>query len=213
MQMKTSRRVFTLSTLAASLAIALPAVAQNQLRDGTEFRSIKPARPTDDAKRIEVVEFFWYACPHCNVLEPTLQEWVKKQGPDVHFRKVHVNFNPKHQQLYYTLEALGREKELSSKVFYRIHGEKDMLDVPGNMADFLSQFGVNKKQFTDTFASFGVKNAMSRATASQEGYKVDGVPAFTVNGKFMTAPSMAGSNAAALAVLDHLIAQERKLRK
>ncbi len=211
--MKTSRRVFTLTTLAASLALALPAQAQNKPREGTEFRAVKPSRPTEDAKRIEVVEFFWYACPHCNVLESSLQEWAKKQSADVHFRKVHVNFNPKHQQLYYTLEALGREKELSPKVFYRIHGEKDMLDVPGKMADFLSQFGVDKKQFLDAYNSFGVKNAMSRASASQDGYKIDGVPAFTVNGKYMTAPSMAGSNPAAFVVLDHLIAEERRLRK
>jgi thiol:disulfide interchange protein DsbA len=195
-------------------AVAGPALAQQAKApaEGFEYKAIKPTQPTDaPAGKVEVVEFFWYGCPHCNVLEPALKDWVKRLPPDVSFRKVHVPFQVQaHQQLFYTLETLGKSDELGDKVFAAIHTDRQRLDTPEAMADLVSRYGVDRKQFLDTYASFGVRTKMQRATQLAAGYQIDGVPAFGVAGKYMTAPSMVGSNAAALRLVEQLVDRERK---
>jgi protein dithiol oxidoreductase (disulfide-forming) len=217
---RTARReaVGRLALMSAAVAASfLPAFvnAQNNLpQEGREFRSISPAQPTDSPKKIEVVEFFWYGCPHCAQLEPILKEWVKKLPADVVFKKVHVQFQEvKHQQLFFTLQAMGKAEELTDKVFYGIHVEKNRLDTPARMADFLEPLGIKKADFLKTFESFSVKTAQSRATKMSETFKVDGVPAFAVNGKYYTAPSMAGSNQSAIKAVEYLVDLERKAMK
>lgn len=214
--MQTARRQFV-AALAGASGIALtgaPAAAQAQQRapqEGTDFRPVKPQQSTEaPTGKIEVVEFFWYGCPHCNTLEPLLDDWLKKQPADVHFRKVHVPFQEvKHQQLYYTLESLGRSSELNRKVFQAIHGERNRLNTPDLMVAFAEKNGIDKKTFIDTFNSFAVQTKMRRASQLAEGYGVDGVPAFGVAGRWYTAPSMVGSNAAALALVEQLLDRER----
>ncbi len=191
----------------------LPAGALAQQRspeEGFEYRLVKPAVPVEVPGKIEVVEFFWYGCPHCATLESPLKEWLKRLPAEVAFRKVHVNFQVlAHQQLYFTLESLGKAVELGDKVFAAIHADKLELRDKNKIADWVQQQGVDRKQFTDMFDSFSVKTKMRKASSLQDAYKVDGVPAFAVNGKYYTAPSMAGGNAGALRVLDFLIAKER----
>jgi protein dithiol oxidoreductase (disulfide-forming) len=193
-----------------------PVLAQTQSKvpqEGVEYRTISPAQNTDSPGKIEVVEFFWYGCPHCSQLEPVLKEWVKKLPSDVTFKKVHVQFQEvKHQQLFFTLQAMGKVEELTDKVFYGIHIEKNRLDTPARMADYLAPLGVKKEEFLKTFESFSVKTAQSRATKMSETYKVDGVPAFAVNGKYYTAPSMAGSNINAIKTVEYLVDRERKAK-
>ena len=97
-----------------------------QPKEGAQYRTLKPAAPVDSAGKIELVEFFWYGCPHCRDLEPVLKEWLKKLPADVSFKKMHVNFQEiKHQQLFFTLQAMGKADALSDKVFYGIHIEKN----------------------------------------------------------------------------------------
>ena len=200
---------------AAAATLARPAFSQGAPREGRDYRLVKPAQPTEaPAGKIEVLEFFWYGCPHCNSLEPMLKDWVGKLPADVAFRRVHVPFGERrHQQLHYALEAMGKADALGDKVFHAIHVDRDRLDTVDKMAAMLSRHGVDRKQFTDTFESFAVRTKMRRATQTAEAYRVDGVPAMAVNGKYYTAPSMAGSNQAALRVMDWLIAQERQGRK
>jgi thiol:disulfide interchange protein DsbA len=205
-----TRRDFVLAVGAAGMATG--ASAQGGSGEGFEFKSVKPAVPTDaPAGKIEVVEFFWYGCPHCYSLEPVLKDWLKRAPADVAFRKVHVPWAVQaHQQLYFTLETLNKAEALNDKVFAAIHGERQKLDTPEAMADLVSRNGVDRKQFLDTYASFGVRTRMQRANQLAAGYKIDGVPAFGVAGKWMTAPSMTGSNAGALKVVDSLIERARK---
>jgi protein dithiol oxidoreductase (disulfide-forming) len=204
------------SLLATSIAASalLPSLAQAQPSPGKEYRLIDPAQPTDNAAKIEIVEFFWYGCPHCYALEAVLKEWLKKLPADVTFKKVHVQFQEvKHQQLFFTLQAMGKAEELTDKVFAGIHVEKNRLDTPAKMADYLAPLGVNKADFLKTFDSFGVRTAQGRATKMSETFKVDGVPAFAVNGKYYTAPGMAGNNVNAIKVVEYLIDLERKAMK
>jgi protein dithiol oxidoreductase (disulfide-forming) len=196
--------------IAGASLIGNSAFAQMTPKQGTEYKVLGKPVPTDDAKKIELIEFFWFACPHCNVLEPLLKDYVKRLPADVSFKKVHVNFQePKHQQLFYALEALGKS-ELNDKVFYGIHVDKKRLDTADSMADYLAASGVKKDDFLKAFNSFSVDNARKKATSLMQSYKVDGVPAFGINGKFYTAPSMAGGNEGALKVVQYLLDLERK---
>jgi thiol:disulfide interchange protein DsbA len=192
--------------------IAVGAAAQGGKGEGFEYRSVKPQAPVDaPAGKIEVVEFFWYGCPHCNSLEPALKEWTRGLAPDVGFRKVHVPWQVQaHQQLFCTLDTLNRADALNERVFAAIHGDRMKLDTPEAMADLVSKHGVDRKQFLDTYGSFGVRTKMQRSAQLAAAYKIDGVPAFGVAGKWVTAPSMAGSNGAALKMVDALVDRARK---
>jgi len=208
----TRRFLKSLATGVAAVA-ASPLLAQQRPAGAAAYRPVNPPQSTDAPGKIEVLEFFWYGCPHCNALEPALKEWVKKLPPDVAFRKVHVGLGPSwvaHQQLFYTLEAMGRTAELNDKVFGALHVERVALDKPDRMADYLGKLGVDRKQFLDTYESFAVRTRMRKASQMAEAYQLDGVPAMGVNGKWFTSPSMAGGNAQVLAVLDQLIERERK---
>lgn len=209
----TRRFLKTLAGGAAALAAARVLAQPKAAEEGFEFRAVKPAQPTDAPGKIEILEFFWYGCPHCNTLEPVLKDWVAKLPADVAFRKVHVALGPSwapHQQLYYTLEAMGKAAALNQVVFNAIHVDRNSLARPEAMADFLAKHGVDRKEFLDTYQSFAVGTRMRKATSVAKAYGLDGVPAFAVNGKWFTSPSMAGGNAQSLRVLDQLIERERK---
>ena len=115
-----------------------------------------------------------------------------------------------HQQLYFTLETMDRAQALDDKVFAAIHADRNKLDTPDAMADLVARNGVDRKQFLDTYQSFGVRTRMQRATQLVAAYQIDGVPTLGVAGRFVTSPSMTGSNAAALKVVEQLVARVRK---
>jgi thiol:disulfide interchange protein DsbA len=211
-------RRFLHGVAAGALALAAgPGRAQPAApREGFEYRAQQPAQPTESGNRLEVLEFFWYGCPHCFSLESLLREWVRRQPADVALRKVHVALGPSwapHQQLFYTIEAMGRSAELDDKVFAALHIERLTLDRPEKMADFLGRHGVDRKQFLDTYESFSVKTRQRKATQQASAWGLEGVPGLGVNGRWYTAPSMARGNAQALQVVDWLLEQERKNRK
>jgi len=181
-------------------------------REGAEYRLLRVAAPLESTDRIDVLGFFWFGCPHCHTLEPALKAWAAKLAPDTAFRKVHVPWRDQLQQFYYTLEALGKTA-LTDKVFVAIHQEKVNLQAVQQMAEWIARQGVAEKTFMEAFESFGVRTRMRRAAQLAEGYRLEGVPAIGVGGRFLTAPSMAGSNAQALEVADQLIEMERRARR
>ena len=199
-------------SLAALLASpSIPVWAQGS--DAARFRTLKTPAPTDaEPGKIEVVEFFWFGCPHCYSLEPLISAWSKKLPADVVFRRQHVPFREvKHQQLYFTLQAMGQDSEkVLNAVFNAIHQQRKRMLDPKEMTEVLAPFGVYAKAFTETFTSFGVRTRQQRANKLADAYDIDGVPSLGVNGKYLTAPSLAGSNEAALRVVDELVARERK---
>ena len=166
------------------------------------------------AGRLEVIEFFWYGCPHCNSLEPLLNEWASKLPDDVVLRRVHVPFGDRrHQQLYYTLESMGLAAKLGDTVFHAIHVDGNRLDTTEKMIAVLGPHGVTEDGFLESWKSFSVRTAMARGTKLTQAYGVDGVPAMAVAGKYYTAPSLVGSNAGALRVIDWLLEKERQAGK
>lgn len=208
--MDPSRRLCVQALLAGGSAIpAGAAFAQTEPVAGRDFRAVNPAQPVEaPAGRVEVLEFFAYWCPHCHSLEPELADWKKRQPPEVVFRREHVSFRETRiQQLHYALVALGKADELSARVFSAIHVDRVRLEAPQKMAEVL---GLDPKQFTEVYDSFSVRTRARRGAQISEAYAIEGVPAIAVAGKYLTAPSMAGSNAAALRVVDWLVARERK---
>lgn len=199
--------------LARLAGLELPAAhAQPALPpEGEGYRRVSPALRTDaPAGKVEVVEFFWYGCPHCYRFEPVLRRWIAQLPEDVAFRRVHVPFQErKHQQLYYTLLAMGQAEELGMAVFRALHEERRRLDSDKEIIDWAAAQGLDRQAFADHFKSFGVRTAMTRGTREMTDYGVDGVPMIGVAGKYLTAPSLAGSNQAALDLVDKMIANER----
>jgi thiol:disulfide interchange protein DsbA len=210
------RRVFTQTATGVALAgagiWALPASAQ-KLEAGTDYLQLDPRAPVEaPAGKIEVVEFFWYNCPHCNAFEPTLDAWIKRLPKDVAFRRVPVAFRDDfvpQQRLYYSLEALGLIEKLHAKVFAAIHVEKQNLARGDAIVDWVVKQGVDKAKFTEQFNSFSVATKASKGTQLQNTYKVEGVPALGVAGRFYTDGSLAKNMERALQVVDGLVAQVR----
>ena len=209
-----NRQEFLSLAAAGVAALALPAApAWAQGADAARFRTLKTPAPTDaEPGKIEVVEFFWFGCPHCYSLEPLISAWSQKLPADVVFRRQHVPFREvKHQQLYFTLQAIGQDSEkVLTAVFDAIHQQRKRMLDPKEMAAVLAPLGVDSKAFNEAFNSFGVRTRQQRANKLADAYDIDGVPALGVNGKYLTAPSLAGSNEAALRVVDELVARERK---
>jgi thiol:disulfide interchange protein DsbA len=180
--------------------------------EGFEYKPVQPVAPVDAPPgKIEVVEFFWYGCPHCAALEALLPAWLGRLPADVVFRKVHVPWQIRaHQQLYFTLEAMAKAEALNGAVFKALHVDRIKLDQPEAIADWVVKQGLDRKAFLETYRSFGVRSKMLRATQLAAAYRIEGVPAFGVGGRWLTAPSMVGSNPEALKVVELLIERTRK---
>jgi len=214
------RREFSITTTSVAAAASLGALstatqAQVQApRAGTDYLVLDKAAPVDaPAGKIEVVEFFWYSCPHCNRFEPALEEWIKKAPKDVVVRRVPVSFRADfepQQRLYYVLEAMNKVEELHKKVFHAIHAEKQMLNTPELVAAWAEKQGVNKAKFSEMYNSFSIATKARKATQLQDAYKVDGVPALGVAGRFYTSGELAKNMDRALQVTDYLVIQARK---
>ncbi len=212
------RREFTQLTTGAAVASAAlwgaSAHAQaSKPKAGTDYQVLDPRAPVEaGAGKIEVVEFFWYSCPHCNAFEPTLQAWISKLPKDVAFRRAPVAFQDSfvpQQRLYFTLEAMGLVDKLHAKVFAAIHGEKKNLSSAEAIVEWVGQHGVDKAQFVQQYNSFTVVTKVSKATQLQNAYKVEGVPALGVAGRYYTDGSIAGTMPRALQVVDALVADVR----
>lgn len=216
------RREFSLSaaTVAAasfgsSMAFSGAAQAQGKPpQEGTDYLLLdKPASTEAPAGKIELVEFFWYSCPHCNHFEPQLQAWLPKLPKDVAFRRVPVSFRADfepQQRLYYVLESLGKVDALHKKVFDAIHTEKQPLATGEQIATWAEKQGISKVKFMEVYNSFPVVTKVRKATQLQDQYKVQGVPALGIAGRWYTDGTQAGSMEHALVVTEYLMAQARK---
>jgi thiol:disulfide interchange protein DsbA len=176
---------------------------------GTDYMVLEtPASVDAPAGKVEVIEFFWYSCPHCNAFEPTLTDWVKKLPKDVAFRRTPVAFNDSfvpQQKLFYTLEAMGLLDKLHAKVFAAIHVEKLNLSKGEAIVEWVVKNGVDQAKFVKEYNSFGVVTKAQKGSQLQNAYKVEGVPALGVAGQFYTDGSMARSMERALLVVQSLV--------
>jgi thiol:disulfide interchange protein DsbA len=216
--MNMKRREFSHAAVGAALASTalLSPLANAQAKNpiaGKDFHILDAKAPLEaPAGKIEVVEFFWYSCPHCNVFEPALAIWVKTLPKDIVFRRSHVAFNDSfvpQQRLFLALEAMGLLEKLHVKVFTAIHVERLNLAKGDAIADWVAKQGIDKAKFLEQYNSFSVSTKATRSTQLQNAYRVEGVPALGIAGRFYTDGSMAGSMERALQVAEYLISEVR----
>ena len=184
------RREFSAGLLAAgTLALAPAAYAQRRIENGKDYRTLGQRAPVDaPAGKIEVVEFFWYSCPHCNTFEPALEAWSRKLPADVVLRRVPVAFRDDfvpQQRLFYALEALGR-MDLHAKVFQAVHVERQPTNREDSILAWAQKNGLDRAKFQEAYASFSVQSKAKRAAQLQDAYQVQGVPSLGVAGRFYT---------------------------
>ncbi|MDO9072925.1 MAG: thiol:disulfide interchange protein DsbA/DsbL [Rubrivivax sp.] len=211
------RREFSTHLTGAGLGLALAgkAFAQGAPEEGKHYVRLQTAGPvtlpTPD-KKIEVIEFFWYGCPHCFTLEPLISAWTKTLAPDVYFRQLPFAFigPPEHQKLFYALEELGQREALQRRIFNAIHVERQRINSEAEITNFVAANGVDRAKFADAWKSFGVNTKLSRGKQLSNAYKIDGVPAIGIQGRYYTSATLAGTHERALSVANYLIDRARK---
>jgi thiol:disulfide interchange protein DsbA len=213
------------STIAASTPTASAATTNGPTlwQEGVNYTRLVPAQPTDvPAGQVEVLEFFWYACPHCYAIDPLVESWRKTKPAYVSFSRVPVMWNEGHRslaRLYYTLESMGKLDQLHSEVFKEIHasGKSLVAANPNDTAEseriqtaFITRFGISEDAFKKAYHSFAVETALQRADQLGQRYRIDGVPTFIVNGKYVADVRSAEGPEHLLSLVGDLAAQEHK---
>ena len=204
------RRILTLAFTALGLVAG---VAHAQLRPGQDYALLNPPQATDGGGKVEVIEFFSYACGHCYKLEPFLESWAKKLPADVVFKRVPGVGSAAWSQLgllYYSLEAMGKLDSLHNKAFDAMHKDNTNLANPKIREQWLGKQGIDAAQYNAVEKSFTVQSKLARALQLMGAYKVDGVPMVIVNGKYVTSTSHAGTPERVIPVVEQLIAMARK---
>jgi protein dithiol oxidoreductase (disulfide-forming) len=218
-----------LAAVASTVAAATPSASATTLsppaiwQEGVNYTRLVPAQPTSvPAGQVEVLEFFWYACPHCYALDPSVEAWKKSKPAYVTFTRVHVLWSEGHRslaRLFYTLESMGKIDQLHSEIFKEIHVNGDPLVAadPANEAEteriqvvFARKFGIAENDFRKAYHSMPVDLAMQRADELVQRYRIDGVPRFVVNGKYIADVASAGSAERLMPLVGDLAAMERK---
>jgi thiol:disulfide interchange protein DsbA len=207
------------ATLVASTAFASP----TDPKSGVEYVTLAQPQPVQAVgKKVEVIEFFMYHCPHCNALEPMFEQWVKKQGDNIVLRRIHIPATgpaDPEAHLYLTLEALGKVDQMHAKVFKAMHVDRVRLTKDDVIIDWVSKNGIDRKTFTDAWNSFGVMTKLRRLSQTVSDYKVDGAPTIVVDGKYQTSPSLVYNSTKTgnepqqtLQVVDALVAKAAKTK-
>ena len=209
-------RAFARLALAFAAALALAPIASAQPAEGREYVRLKSPVPVETGKKIEVIEFFSYGCPHCADLEPHLQAWLKRLPADVQVRRVPVAFQPSWENLakvYYTLELMGEDVKLTPDVFAAIHGgNRTNLANDTRFFEWAASKGLDRKKVEDTYKSFGIAGKLGRAKQLAQTYNIQSVPTLIVDGKFLISSSSAGGHDNVPTVVDAAIATARAER-
>jgi thiol:disulfide interchange protein DsbA len=210
-----------LAGAALPLASAQPKTPPQAPLEGVHYVRLAEPAPAGPPGKIEVIEFFWYECPHCNAFEPPLEAWTKRQPDDVAFRRVPVWFREEpfsaQQRLFYALEALGALPTLHRRVFYAIHGERVRMRTPEDFSAFALKNGIDPLKFIAAYNAFGVQSKALQARQIASAYKIDAVPAMGIQGRYYTNGTLANAGGSAggsvdrmLGVVDMLIARVRQ---
>ncbi|HWJ35815.1 MAG TPA: thiol:disulfide interchange protein DsbA/DsbL [Steroidobacteraceae bacterium] len=213
------------STMAATTSTASAATTTGPTlwQEGVNYTRLVPAQPTSAAAgQVEVLEFFWYGCPHCYAIDPLVESWKKTKPGFISFSRVPVMWSEGHRstaRLYYTLESIGKLDQMHGDVFKEIHVNGNLLvatdpnDVAGAeriQTAFVKKYGVSEDTFKKAYHSFAVETSLQRADQLVLRYRIEGVPTFVVNGKYVADVRSAGSPERLLSLVDDLAAQEHK---
>jgi thiol:disulfide interchange protein DsbA len=206
-----------------ALLLARPARAQAPYipREGSDYLVVEHPQPTDTPGQIEVLDFFWYGCPHCYAFLPELEAWRKRQPADVAYRHSPVDFGDPgrepHTRIFYALQVLGRVDDMHVKVFEAFHVQHKRLVDATEIADFMAENGIPRDKWTAAYNSFSVANMVTRARATFRAYGIDGTPTLGIDGRFLAAPTLVSSQPnpahTTMVVTDYLIDRVRRERQ
>jgi thiol:disulfide interchange protein DsbA len=175
-------------SVAAGAAFAGPGNPQNKI----DYTTLEKAQPTDSGKRVEVLEFFGYYCPHCYAFDPLLTDWVQKQRDKIDFKRIHVVFRPGamalFQQMYLTLEVMGKTEDVHSKVFVALHKDRVPLATEEQITDFVVKNGVDRAKYLEVYKSFSIQSKMRSLVGVHDRYSLDSVPTIVIDGRLVTSP-------------------------
>jgi protein dithiol oxidoreductase (disulfide-forming) len=219
-------RSLRFALLAASLVASTAFASPTDPKSGVEYVTLAQPQPVQAVgKKVEVIEFFMYHCPHCNALEPQLEQWVKKQGDNIVLKRIHLTAggpNDPEAHLYLTLEALNKVDEMHAKVFKAIHVDRIRMKDDATVIDWVSKNGIDRATFTNAWNSFGVMTKLRRLPQIIDAYKVDGAPTIVIDGKYQTSPATVYNSVkttnepqlfqATLQVMDALVAKAAKTK-
>ena len=219
-------RSLRFALVAASLIAGFANASPTDPKNGAEYTTLSVPQPVQaTGKKVEVVEFFAYHCPACNAMEPTLNQWIKKQGDNIVVRRVHLPFQgpaDPEAHLFLTLEAMGKLEEYHGKVFRAVHVERQRLMKDEDIIAWAAKNGLDRAKFMDAWNSFGVQTKLRRLPALAQGYKVSSTPTIVIDGKYVLSPATVGeanklqgmSQAleATVQVMDALVAKAAKTK-
>ena len=190
--MRSLRFALIAATMVASTAFASPADPKN----GVDYQTLAAAQPVQaTGKKVEVIEFFAYHCPACNMLEPTFNQWIKKQGDNIAVRRIPLPFqgpNDPEARLFLTLEAMGKLDQYHHRVFQAVHVQRQRLMKDDQIIEWAVKNGLDKAKFMETWNSFGVTTKLRRLQQVAAPYKVTGTPTIVIDGKYVVSPGQVG---------------------
>lgn len=202
---------FLVATLFAAMSFTTVHATDHTPRPDLGYELVDPPQPTGDPAKVEVLEFFWYGCPHCYHLEPDLNAWLKKKPANVEFIRQPAIFDARwgaHAKAYFTAEALGIVDKVHNDFYEAIQNQKRALETESELAAFFKEHGVAEDEFRKAYKSFAVDTKMRQAATMAQRYGITGTPAIVVNGKFRTSGSLAKSFPRMIEIMNDLIAQE-----
>jgi protein dithiol oxidoreductase (disulfide-forming) len=213
------RRIVLLLGIQSLPVFALAGTAQAQeivrARQNIEYRLIDPPQPVETGARIEVIDFFWYGCPHCNELQPALEDWLKRKPPDVALRRIPALLRDSwapHARIFYTLELLKEVERLHLKVYHSYHVEELHMAKPDVMEQWAIKNGIDRRKWVDAYFSPEVDGSLARAKRATQVYTVEGTPSLAVDGRYLTSGKLAGSVKSMIPVLEDMIQLVRQRR-
>lgn len=193
--------------------VAVQAAGPLRFQEGVDYELVSPAQPTADPTKVEVIEAFWYGCPHCYRFQPYIERWLQTKPDNVDYIRLPAVLNESWAlatQAYYTEEALGITDKIHIALFDAIHRDKRRLDTKKDLMKFFGEHGVSEDQFNNAFDSFSVESKVQRARQMTRRYGIDGTPSVIINGKYRTGPGMARSYERLIDVMNFLVAQESR---
>lgn len=182
------------ATLFAGVLLIAGAAQAKEFEEGVQYVPIQPQPPLNTGDEVEVIEFFWYGCPHCRDFEPVVSKWAAKLPENVTFTQIPVMFGGPadlHAQVYYALQGMGELGRLHEKLFHAMHVERNKLRTRDEVDAFLSANGVDMAKFAEAMNSFAVAAKVNRARALMRRYGVRGVPALVIDGRYRSGTGFA----------------------
>ncbi|MGV3626570.1 MAG: thiol:disulfide interchange protein DsbA/DsbL [Betaproteobacteria bacterium] len=191
--------------------VAQQPASKQPIRAEIEYRVIKP-QPVSVANGIEVIDFFWYGCPHCHNLQPALERWISRKPADVTVRRIPAILRDSwapHARIYYTLEALGEVERLHQRVYHGYHVDELSMSKPEVMSDWAVRNGITRERWDEAYNSPAVQRKVEEAARLSRAYSIAGTPSLVVNGRYLTSGSMGESLNSTVLILDGLVQKVR----